>query len=290
MLERTYSLRSDAPPAMAWDDYVALVESEWSELLANAKASEPEVHRFLERHPAMVPGASGIGTRGKHGPIHGAVFSKPKLPGLHRPEPDFMWILRDSGRVLAIMVEIERPQKRWFTNKGQETAELTQATGQIAQWKAWFNQPDNVNQFRRLYRIPDHYNEGRSFKQFYLLVYGRQQELLERPELNRQRDALLADDIERMTYDRLQPDPWVEYCLCVRIRRGALEAVTVPPTLRLGPNIAEDLRPLRRKAEAAMRSPYISAERKVFLVERFVYWDAWAAEGGKGVTRGSDWE
>jgi Domain of unknown function (DUF4263) len=270
MLERTYSLRNDAPPAMAWDHYAALVQSEWSKLLANEEVTEPEVHHFLERHPAMVPGSSGIGTRGKQGPIHRAVFSKPKLPGLQRPEPDFMWIVRDSGRVMAVLVEIERPKKRWFTTNGQETAELTQATGQIAQWKAWFNQPDNVNQFRRLYRIPDRYDEGRAFKQFYLLVYGRQREILERPELNRQRDSLLAADIERMTYDRLQPDPGAEYCLCVKIRRGALEAITVPPTLRLGPGIAQDLRPVRRKAEATMASPYISAERKAFLVERFL--------------------
>ena len=68
MLELTYSLRNDAPPAMAWDRYAALVQSEWSKLLANAEVSEPEVHeyRYPMNHEPLRGGAQKhlVGERG----------------------------------------------------------------------------------------------------------------------------------------------------------------------------------------------------------------------------------
>jgi Domain of unknown function (DUF4263) len=238
----------------------------------------------------MVPGASGVGMKGKLGPIHDAVITQPVLPGLERPQPDFMWIHTDSVRVLAVLVEIEKPSKRWFTKDGRETAQLSQAMSQIAQWKAWFKEPDNVNQFRRLYQVMPRHAVRRVFEQFYLLVYGRQQELIESPEFNLRRRSLLPPDIERMTYDRLAPDPSAANYLCARIRKGTLEAVTVPPTLQLGPYVARDLAPIHGKPDAALRSPYLSEARKLFLAERFEYWDSWVRDIDASVIRMSDWE
>jgi Domain of unknown function (DUF4263) len=215
------------------------------------------------------------------------------LPGLRRPTPDFMWINKDSGCVMAVLVEIEKPSKLWFTAKGQETADLTQATGQLAQWKAWFKQSDNVNQFMRLYRIPDIYWSAifdLTFEQHYMLVYGRRSELKRKPEANRQRRSMLPPDVERMTYDRLAPDPWLRHCVCVRLQGERFECVSIPPTFRIGPNNAADLAGIEGKAEATLASPYLSAERKQFLIERYVYWDQWVADGAKGIRSTGDWE
>jgi hypothetical protein len=291
VLSKTYALRA-GPPSLAWDDYVRLVEAEWTELLGRG-APESEFQSFLERHPSMVPGGFGFGGRGHQGPLHDALFTQPTLPGLRRPTPDFMWITMDSGQLLAVLIEIEAPSKLWFTAKGQETANLTQATGQLAQWKAWFKQPDNVNQFKRLYRIPDGYLSrifDISFERHYVLVYGRRSELRGKPEANRQCRSMLPPDVERMTYDRLAPDPWLRDCLCVRVRGERFEAVSVPPTFRIGPNNAKDLAGIEGKREATLASPYLSDERKQFLIERYPYWDQWAADGAKGVRSMGDWE
>jgi hypothetical protein len=55
------------PRAMDWTSYVDAVLSDWHSLLL----SDPEeqgVQRFLERHPAMIPGGSGdVGQGGHHG-------------------------------------------------------------------------------------------------------------------------------------------------------------------------------------------------------------------------------
>jgi hypothetical protein len=274
---------------LPWDDYVRLVQAEWAELLDRSAPPESEFQRFLERHPSMAPG----GFVGHHGPVHYALFTQPVLPGLRRPTPDFMWITKDSGRVLAVLIEIEKPSKLWFTTKGQETADLTQATGQLAQWKAWFKQSDNVNQFMRLYRIPDIYWSAifdLSFEQQYMLVYGRRSELKRKPEANRQRRNMLPPDVERMTYDRLAPHPWLRDCICVRLKGERFEAMSIPPTFRIGPNNAKDLAGMAGKSEATLASPYLSDERKQFLIERYTYWDQWAADGAKGIRSTGDWE
>lgn len=93
--------------------YEAAVMTEWRTLLESVP-EEDEVQRFLELHPAMVPGGSGdVGPGGHHGSDAGAMFSRPLLNGQNKNfAPDFMWVTRSSGLITPILIEIEKPSKR----------------------------------------------------------------------------------------------------------------------------------------------------------------------------------
>src|SRR4051812_3539752 len=96
--EITYEMTANAPPPMAWQQYDREVKRQWKELLGG-DPEEPDVHRFLEQHPSLVPGAfSALGrpTSG-HGPFMDALITKPPLQALGTKIPDFMWMSRDSA-------------------------------------------------------------------------------------------------------------------------------------------------------------------------------------------------
>src|SRR5687767_5787396 len=130
-LQRTYTLAPNPPPRVAWATYRARLDLEWQQLLDSGNLHDESLFQdFLERHPCLLPR-----TFGGHGPLHDAVFSQPELPGFRAKRPDFMWIAKDSAAITAHLIEIEAPGKRWCTNRGQPTAELTQAIDQLRDWK-----------------------------------------------------------------------------------------------------------------------------------------------------------
>jgi hypothetical protein len=114
---------------MAWNDYVAEATAQWRALL-DTEPEEREVQKFLELHPSMIPGGSGdIGPGGHHGSEMAAVFREPTLKGAGRSfQPDFMWVTRSTSLITPILIEIEKPSKRWYQEKSQRpTAELRDA-------------------------------------------------------------------------------------------------------------------------------------------------------------------
>ena len=111
------------PRALAWEQYSDRVLCA-TYLLLWQEPEEAEVQRFLELHPSMIPGGSGdIGPGGHHRSDMGAVFRQPDLIGAGRAfQPDFMWVTRSTSLVTPILVEIEKPSKRWFRRDGRPTS------------------------------------------------------------------------------------------------------------------------------------------------------------------------
>jgi hypothetical protein len=93
----------------------------------------------------MIPGGSGdIGPGGHHGSVMGAVFRQPDLVGGGRVfQPDFMWVTRSTSLVTPILIEIEKPSKRWFRRDGRPTSEFTEAHDQLNDWRSWFARDEN---------------------------------------------------------------------------------------------------------------------------------------------------
>lgn len=90
-------------------------------------------------------------------------------------------------------------------------------------------------------------------------------------------------------YKHLEPDPEAAEYLCVRRGPHGYEAVTVPPTMQLGPAHAEDWTRISEKDRAVRASAWLSEDRRAFLIERMPYWDAWGRHG-RGTRRLSDVE
>jgi hypothetical protein len=273
LLEKSWKMAESPVPPIEWDEYESQALTAWRNLL-DLSPEESELQDFLERHPSFVPGAFSFPESG-HSPFHGVVFSQPRLQGQELWIPDFMWIAADSATIYPVLVEIERPGKKWFTEKGVPTADLSQAMHQLRCWADWFSRGLNQEWFRDAYELPDFEWRHRKLQPQFVLAFGRRAEFDARPELNRLRPELGPDKF-LMTLDRLAPSRKARDYLCVRLEGRKRVARYIPPTLRVGPYDALSLSTVEGKIEALECSTSISAERKQFLRERFEYWDIWA--------------
>lgn len=290
---RSYQMEKPPEDALSWAEYERIIITEWTALLSREPASlEPEVQAFLERHPSMVPGAFELlGGESGHYPWLCGLITQPPLPSYDRRVPDFMWLSQSSDTEQPVLIEIEAPSKRWFTKAGKQTKELTQALNQIAEWKAWFGVPHNVEAFKAFYGLDCHAWQRRRFRPAYLLIYGRRAEANADPSLTQKRTHLHADDVITMTYDRLRPNPKANDLVCLRVQgRGAFCVVSVPPTLRWTPSLADE-RALVSGWDAAIdANPNISRLRKDFLIKRRPYWDEWGSRETKETVNFGDKE
>ena len=287
-METRYKLIEHAPPAIPWEEYERSALRSWHEIIDGPQANnEQALHEFLEQNPSFVPGAFSFPTSG-HGPLFSGVFTKPPLMGLGIRVPDFMWLATATDITFPMFVEIETPSKGWFTGSGQPRAEFTEARNQLVAWKQWLNKPTNRHLFLELYSVLEGSQNDEIRPQF-ILVYGRRREFEERPEMRGVRANQQGTDEFHITFDRLTPDYNARNFLTLKMDRGHVTAVVVPPTIRLGPDLARTWLGVANRREAALRESRMSPERRLFVAERFAYWDDWARSGGQS-WRGGDCE
>lgn len=282
-LRRTYVMAEDAPAPMPWEKYESRLRKAWESLL-NADCPEMEIHRFLERHPCLLPGPFGMNGDSGHLPFPDAVVSQPSLFGVGRREPDFMWLATNSMFFEPVLIEIEKPTKRWFTSKGTPSAYLTQAQNQLAQWRAWFAEPTNVAVFYESFDIPPILRQ-RKLNVSYVLIYGRRREYQNDHSLAKIRAEWARRDEYLMSFDRLDPNPKARHLYTVRRRTHAYKAIAFPPTYVLGPGFADRYLTVQGKGRALQASEWMSRSRKRFIRNRFVYWKKWAATKDHGPIR-----
>lgn len=213
---------------------------------------------------------------GHHGPLNSALVTQPRLTGLDGKTPDFLWLTRDSGTVYAVLIEIETPTKRWFTKKGHPHSEFTKAEHQLTEWRAWFDSSSNCSRFLEDYRVPDLWRRTRAFAQRYVLIIGSRSEPTHNETTAKYRIQNQPPDALYMTFDRLKPRREKRDVITIRLTGAGCQALSIPPTLRLGPAQAHDLVSVSGK-EAAFRSGATFSTRRGFLIERMPYWDEWAA-------------
>lgn len=269
----------ERPRAIDWAVYRDRVMSEWRALL-DSDPEEPEVQAFLELHPAMVPGGSGdVGPGGHHGSEMRAVFRRPPLKGGRRDrEPDFMWVTRSSGLITPILVEIEKPSKRWFTQDGRPTAKFSEAHDQLNDWRAWFAVPENQALFRDRYLFGDRYRD-RGMEPWFVLIYGRHAEFepggghADPGSLLFKRDGMRGSHEQLMSFDSLMPR--YEHSDTMTVSMAAkgptpfafspmfgTSASTTPMTATV----------LGDPSEALARSVMMTPRRKAYLAERWEHW------------------
>lgn len=281
------SYRIEDPPdhGLRWEEYERIVLAEWRNLLeADPGPTEPEVQAFLETHPCMVPGAFSVGgSESGHYPRFCGLISQAPLPSYPHRIPDFMWLSTNSEIEQPVLIEIEAPTKPWFTAGGTQSAQLTEAINQIAEWKAWLDVPHNVQAFKAFYGLDRDAWRRRRFQPTYLLVYGRRAEASADPARTAIRGHLTPHDVTAMTFDRLAPDPKAAQLICMKMEpSGQPKAISVPPTLKWQPLLAQERERIRNLDAAITRNPYLTGKRKQFLIRRLAYWNAWVRSGETG--------
>ncbi|MGI5456057.1 Shedu anti-phage system protein SduA domain-containing protein [Streptomyces sp. CA-249302] len=264
---------------MTWDRYSDQALSEWYSLLSRSP-EEDEVQRFLELHPAMIPGGSGdVGPGGHHGSDMGAVFRRPKLIGAGRSfEPDFMWVTRSSGLITPILIEIEKPSKRWFRKDGRPTSEFTEARDQLNDWRSWFRRDGNQALFRETFLLLGEKYRNRPLEPQFVLIYGRESEFKmggghSNPDaLRYKRDQQRGESEYFMTFDALRPryDHSISMTLTMTAQGPKIHAFS--PVYGTGTNTGPRALRLSDAEAAFSRSVMMTEERREYLKKRWDYW------------------
>lgn len=268
----------DRPQALDWSTYADAVMSDWHRLLA----SDPEelaVQSFLERHPAMIPGGSGdIGPGGHHGSEMSAVFREPVLDGAGRNfRPDFMWVTRSSGLITPVLIEIEKPSKRWFKENGRPTSEFRDAHDQLNDWRSWFAIDENRALFRKQYLFFDRY-ENRPLEPQFVLVYGRQSEFehggghKDPDSLRHKRDAQRGCAESFLTFDSLRPRYDHGSSMTLSMTAQGPQPFSFSPVYGTDTDSGASAVLLGEPTEALARSVMMSNERKSYLSRRWRHW------------------
>jgi len=87
-----------------------------------------------------------------------------------------MWVTRSTSQITPILVEIEKPSKRWFRRDGRPTSEFTHAHDQLNDWRSWFARDGNKALFREKFLLLSEKHEDRLLEPQYVLIYGRESE------------------------------------------------------------------------------------------------------------------
>jgi hypothetical protein len=273
---------------MDWDAYEARSATEWNALLNSvAGCEERQIHDFLARHPCWVPGAHRMDGMSGRAPTHCALLSESPLREWHRPidayrdapgikVPDFIWFARDPDDCTPVLIEIDSPCKKWFTDQGAPHPDLVQSMNHLDQWRGWLSRPENEMAFCAYFSFYLTSRQHSKFRPEFALIYGREDEILGRPDLIRLRSHLQKEDRVLLTFDDLKPLRDCRGYISATHQADGFRALAFPATIRLGPAIAGAWRGIRGTAEAVLANSWISSERKSFLVDRLPYWNRWA--------------
>lgn len=269
---------------MEWNEYCRITLEKWR-ILLNKEPEEREVQEFLELHPSMIPGGSGdIGPGGHHGSDLGAVFRRPKLVGSGRTfEPDFMWVTRSTSLITPILIEIEKPSKKWFSGNGRPSGDFNQARDQLNDWRSWFKRDGNQILFRDEFLILDNKYKDRPIEPQFVLIYGRDSEFShvgghKNPgELRYKRDQQRAPDETFITFDSLRPRFDHSNSITLTMTSNGPKLFAFSPVFGTRPGLAEGALLLGDPASALARSEILD-ERRSYLAKRWAYWQNYEIE------------
>lgn len=255
-------------------EYFETAMAKYHEVLESA-AEEKPLQTFFEQHPPLLPFAFPDYTG--HGPYLEALVSQPELAGLGTRQPDFLWLTRSSGELRPVLIEIEKPTKKWATSgkNPQPTADLTQALNQLRQWREWMNSPPNVTVFLERYGVPQTWRRHR-FIPLYVLIYGRKDENPEEIARLRAEHDHLGQRL--ITYDHIRPESRQTHYISVKNDgTGTFHALHMPAAAKLEPSEPEPWHKIHGRVDMVERNTWITEERKRYLIQdRIPSWDDWA--------------
>lgn len=170
--------------------------------LLDQKADEQVYQDFIEKNTPLVPREFVQ----NHGIYMDLVLRKLSLSSDYTP--DFCYLSKSSDDWNIVLIEIEKPQSRYFRDSSTRFhPDFQAALEQITHWRAWFSIPANFNGFVNgtLGTIRGAKREN-PCKIKYVLVHGRRAEA----EGNDIRNGLIRgmerDDFQIMSYDSLVED------------------------------------------------------------------------------------
>jgi hypothetical protein len=267
----TYKFTKNAPKSISDKEYISKSNNEFQYLLDNFSSDEIRFQKFFEQNPSFMPGArdefSIMGQSGHH-PHLNCLITQPKIAGLIKRIPDFMWLASDSVYFSPIIIEIEAPSKKYFKKDGNPTSHFSQARNQLEEWQTILKRPENILSFYRDFSIPQDLIDL-TFKPRFVLIYGRRKEFENDIMLKQKRGSLFDSDKVLMSYDRIKPKLLNNY-VTVKVKNGKYLAKNLSPIFKIGP-YADEMYNIENLVEAVDETAYLTDKRKVFLKEKIPY-------------------
>ncbi len=290
VFSKKYDIINDAPKEIAWEDYEKVSLQEYYGLLESSSESEEAFQLFFEENPSYVPGALQLFGQSGHYPYMHTLISQPQIGGSFRRVPDFLWLANNSLTFTPVFIEIEKPAKGMYTKKGGNiNAEFTQAIEQIYEWQTILKKPTNQLLFFDFFNIPQTLRE-KDFEPQFLLIYGRRAEYDENDLLRGKRAAVRKDNIDIMSFDRLQPIRDYYQFTTSQVRNKEYWIKNISPTFRYRADCAEALVSANGFRDAIMRMKHTSEARRGFLDMRYEYWIEYGKLRNKGILTSSEGE
>lgn len=181
---------SDKSPSELVSEYLALLDE---------NQLEQRYQTFIEKNTSLVP-REFIQNHGIHFDL---VLRKLAFGGDYKS--DFAYLSKSSDDWNAVLIEIERPNKKFFKDGHNDFhADFQQALQQINRWKAWFLVPGNFASFVDgiLGPIRKPLTANPTYMK-YVLVYGRRSEYADNDTRRRLVVAQEGGDFKIMTFDSL---------------------------------------------------------------------------------------
>ncbi len=266
-----YEIKKDAPKEIEWEKYRTESIEEYHALLSTCGDCEKEFQDFLEKNPSYVPGALSLFGQSGHYPFMDTLISQPEIGITFTRKPDFLWLAQDSLTFSPVFIEIEKPNKKMFTDGGIPNADFNQALNQIDEWRYLLKDSDNIRAFYKSFSIPLHLQE-KIFNPQFLLIFGRRDEYGENPKLSGVRASKQRDNVAIMSFDRLKPlYDYKQFTSC-KMSQGKYRVLHIPPTFRYRADLVDTLKQYVDFQSAISLMEKTSEDRKKFLLERFSYW------------------
>lgn len=180
-----------------------LAATRFKKLLASKK-DEQAYQDFLERNTEFVP-REFVQNHGVH---FGLLLRK--LSMARDYTTDFFFLSKSSSDWNGVLIEIEKPQSRYFKdNSNVFHNDFVKAQQQIGRWRAWFSSPENqtgfFNKTLEHVRVPAHMRANPCHIK-YVLVFGRREEFETNPTRVSLVHAEERDDFKIVSYDSLLED------------------------------------------------------------------------------------
>ncbi len=192
--------------------------------------------------------------------------------------PDFMWVTRSSGLITPILIEIEKPFKRWFQKNGRPTAEFRDAHDQLNDWRAWFGIDENRAIFRGEFLLAGDKYENRPLEPYFVLIYGREAEFehggghTNPDHLRGKRDTQRAQNEVFRTFDSLRPRYDHSNSLTVAQTAQGPRAIALSPVYGTSTSSGETALRIANLPDALQSSVMMTQERRDYLTARFEHW------------------
>lgn len=157
-----------------------------AEVVTDARDEAP-IQRVLAATPSLLRGVLPVASP------HCWCFDRPRFGSEFIP--DFLLTQQNSAGFEWVMVELESPTHSALTASGRMSAKLTEAIGQINDWRTWLR--ENIAYAQRELEFSRIHAEIPA-----VVVIGRRV-AMDRRQTDRYRELSMRDHLSVMTYDRL---------------------------------------------------------------------------------------